>query len=104
MGEFVQALQVDAVPEGEGRCVTLKGKRIAVFNLGKGEFHAVDDLCSHDEASLSDGRVHEGGVVECPWHGAEFCLKSGKALTLPAVRNIKVYPLRLENGQIEVEV
>lgn len=103
---FVKALAASEVQAGNGKSVTLGGKKIAVFNVN-GKFMAIDDLCTHDEASLAEGFVcEEDGVckVECPWHGAQFDLKSGAALTLPAVKPVKSYPVRVTDGSVEVDV
>jgi 3-phenylpropionate/trans-cinnamate dioxygenase ferredoxin subunit len=103
---YVKALQKSDLQPGQGRCVVLEGKRIAIFNVD-GKFVAIDDVCTHDEASLAEGTLlHENGkcVVECPWHGAHFDLNTGAALTLPAVTPVKTYPTRAEGDTIEVEV
>ena len=103
---FVKALARSELQPGQGRCVVLDGKKIAVFNVD-GKYHAVDDTCSHDEAPLSEGAAFADGcrcVVECPWHGSRFDLQSGDALTLPAVKPIKSYPVREVGDAIEVEL
>jgi nitrite reductase/ring-hydroxylating ferredoxin subunit len=78
------------------------GKQIALCNTGEG-FHAIDDICSHDKGPLDQGTL-EGNRIECPRHGAQFDVTTGRALTLPAVRPIKTYPTRVEDGDIEIEV
>ena len=104
---FVKALPKSDLKENSGKCVVLEGKRIGVF-LCNGKYSAIDDACTHDEASLSDGGVYvqDDGkcVVECPWHGAHFDLQTGTALTLPAVKSVKTYPVRVEGDTIEVEI
>lgn len=103
---FSKALQKSELQPGQGRCVTLGGKKIAIFNVD-GKFMAIDDTCTHDEASLAEGTIlHEEGrcVVECPWHGAHFDLSSGAAVTLPAVTPVKTYAARIEGDSIEVDV
>src|SRR5437016_144447 len=103
---FEKACASSELPEGVGKCVTLQGKRIALFRK-HGKLYAIDDTCTHDEASLSEGVIMEENgkcVVECPWHGAHFDLCSGAALTLPAVTPVKPYAARENNGAIEVEI
>ena len=103
---FVKALAKAELAPGSGRAVVLNGKRIAVFNC-EGSYLAIDDYCTHDDASLAEGGlIVENGkcVVECPWHGAHFDLNSGAALTLPAVKPVKTYPVRIEGDTIEVEI
>lgn len=88
--------------EGGARCVLVRRKRIALFRI-EGQIYATDDICSHAEASLSEGEI-EGGQVICPLHGARFDIKTGRALTMPAVAPIDTYEVRVENGEIYVKV
>jgi len=75
---------------------------IGVFNVG-GTIYAVEAYCTHALALLTEGRVL-GENVECPLHGAQFSLKTGKALTEPATEDLRSYPVRIENGAILVGV
>ena len=79
-----------------------ENKDIAIFNVD-GEFYAIDDLCSHAEASLAEGEVFDC-KVECPLHGAEFDLKTGEAVTLPATRPVDTYMISVENDIIYLEM
>ncbi|HEY8450237.1 MAG TPA: bifunctional 3-phenylpropionate/cinnamic acid dioxygenase ferredoxin subunit [Bacillota bacterium] len=90
------------IPEGRGKAFDVGGKRIAVFRV-EDEFYAIEDTCSHAEASLAEGEVSDC-EVECPRHGARFDLRTGAALSLPAVRPVRTYPVRVEDGQLLVRV
>ncbi len=83
--------------------VEVAGKKIAVFHTEDGEFYAIDDHCTHASVPLSDGWLN-GACVSCPWHGAEFDLKTGVALSLPATGKVNTFPVVVEQGQIWVEV
>ena len=102
MGQYVAVASTDQVPPGQARRVVVKGNPIAVFNTGK-EFLAVDDTCSHDEASLAEGELF-GEIVECPLHGARFNIRTGKALSLPAVYPVRRYDVKIDGDQIQIEV
>ncbi|OGB69976.1 MAG: hypothetical protein A2Y94_09035, partial [Caldithrix sp. RBG_13_44_9] len=78
------------------------GKPIAIFRLPDGYF-AIEDICSHEEASLSEGEIEDGNI-ECPLHGAIFDIKTGKNLTLPAVLPVKSHAVKIENGDIFLEL
>ena len=78
------------------------GKAIAIFKLEDG-YYAIDDTCSHEEASLAEGEV-EDGKVECPLHGAMFDIRTGKNVTLPAVLPVKSYPVRIEKGEVYLQM
>ncbi len=84
------------------RVVRWGNTQIAVFATEGGLF-AVEDRCSHADARLSEGEV-EGEEVVCPAHGARFRLRDGKALSLPAVYPVQVFPVRVEDGKVFVEV
>ena len=79
------------------------GILIAVFKLDDG-YYAIDDECSHDEASLSEGEIIEKCQIECPMHGAIFDIKTGKNLSFPAVVPVKSYPTKVENETVFIEV
>ncbi len=78
----IYACPVADVPEGEALRIDTSPV-IALFNVG-GEFYAINDRCSHGNASMSEGYLEDDATVECPLHAASFCLKTGKALCLPA--------------------
>jgi 3-phenylpropionate/trans-cinnamate dioxygenase ferredoxin subunit len=80
--------------------VDVAGHAVALVNVG-GEFYAIDDTCSHEEASLCQGTL-SGEVVVCPKHGARFNVKTGRVLSLPAVRSVAVYPVRVEGDEVLV--
>lgn len=102
MPNFVKVAQVTEIPAGTARCVHVKGKKIALFHI-EGGFYAIDDTCSHAEASLSEGTI-EGACVLCPLHGARFDIKTGRALSLPAWAPVETYEVRVEGDDILVSV
>ncbi len=100
MSEFVRVARVSDVPPGSIRQVEVGGHLVALANVD-GEFFAVDDTCTHEEASLSAGGL-SGEVVVCPKHGSRFHVKTGRVLSLPAVRSVAVYPVRVEGDEVLV--
>lgn len=78
------------------------GKSICVTRIGN-EVFAIDDTCTHSEASLSEGEV-SGFKIECWLHGAEFDLRTGEAITLPANISLATYPVKIEANSITVEI
>jgi 3-phenylpropionate/trans-cinnamate dioxygenase ferredoxin subunit len=89
---------LESLPSERGVRVVIGEHRIALFRLGE-EVVAVDDRCSHAEASLSEGEVFDG-TVECPRHGSEFDLRTGKPLSLPATKAVSVYQVSVEEGTV----
>ena len=90
------------IEAGTAIVVTAGGKRIALCNSGDG-IYAIDDRCSHDGGPLDQGKLLDHRI-ECPRHGAQFDITTGRALTLPAIRPIKTYNVRIEDGAVDVEV
>src|SRR5437867_11548543 len=80
-----------------GKAVTVDGQRIALFNVN-GTFYAIDDTCTHEEASLAAGAVY-GAIVAGPKHGSRFHLPTGRLLSLPAVVPVSTYQVKVEDGQ-----
>jgi 3-phenylpropionate/trans-cinnamate dioxygenase ferredoxin subunit len=95
---------VEELPPGSSKIVDAGEFSIGVFNCG-GEYFAVEDRCSHDDGPLAEGIWEEDRcVVVCPRHGANFDLRTGQPLTLPAVEPVDTYPVRVVDGMIRVQV
>ena len=89
------------VPAGEVRVVQCGTRSLAVSNVG-GELYAIDNICTHDGGPLGEGRLR-GDRVICPRHGAAFDARTGRVLTLPAVRSVRAYPVRLEGDDLYID-
>ncbi|NLF69024.1 MAG: Rieske 2Fe-2S domain-containing protein [Candidatus Anammoximicrobium sp.] len=99
--EFVTVAKVGDIPEGQGASYVVGEKVVGLFHHG-GVYYAINDLCPHMGASLSDGHV-ENGVVTCPWHGWRFQISDG---TWCDNRRIKTesYEVRVVGDEIRVRV
>jgi 3-phenylpropionate/trans-cinnamate dioxygenase ferredoxin component len=93
---------LSAVPEGEARGFEVEGREIVLCHEG-GEIYALEGMCTHQDLPL-DGGVVEDGEVTCEWHGARFDVCSGAARGLPAVRGLRTYETRVEDGRVYVAV
>lgn len=100
--EFIGVGSVEELKPGERLFIEIDDLMIVVFNIN-GDFYATADLCSHDDGPLGKGDL-TGFEISCPRHGARFDVRSGKALSLPAIVDIPAYPTRVINGQIEIGV
>lgn len=102
MPDAIKVAQVGDIDDGGAikvsRIKTGTLDDIAVFNDG-GDYYAIDDTCSHEHASLSEGWV-EDATVECPLHGAKFCLRDGTALTLPATTAVGSHQVKVVGEDI----
>lgn len=99
--DWIRACTVDEVAVGEAFCMPVSPP-IAVFNVD-GEFFATDDTCTHAQSSLSDGYI-DGDVVECAFHFAKFCIRTGAALTRPAFRPLRRHEVRVSDGYVYVKI
>ncbi len=98
------ACDADALDNNEIRQVTPPGLGpVAVYRVADA-FYATDDVCSHGQALLSEGEVDEDCVVECPWHGGTFDVRTGEALSFPCVLPIKSYPVTVEDGRVYLDL
>jgi 3-phenylpropionate/trans-cinnamate dioxygenase ferredoxin subunit len=102
MANFVTVSKADAVQPGKMKTFAVSGKHVLVANVG-GTFFATQDLCTHDNGTLSDGELI-GNEIECPRHAARFSAETGQVRALPAMLPIKTFPVKVENGEIKVAV
>jgi 3-phenylpropionate/trans-cinnamate dioxygenase ferredoxin subunit len=94
----------EELPEGESRIVEVDGLKVGVFNCG-GDLLAIEDRCSHDDGPLAEGEFDAAAcTVECPRHGSLFDLRSGRPKTLPAYVPVDTFEVRIEDGEIKLEV
>jgi nitrite reductase/ring-hydroxylating ferredoxin subunit len=86
--------------QGQMRCVTIGSAQVLVCHTRDG-IHAVDNICTHAYARLDEGRLR-GHRLICPLHGASFDARTGAVLGAPATQPLRTYPVRIQDGQIEV--
>lgn len=101
MGEFVAATRLHDLQQEIGVCVTVNGKRIALFRIAD-EVFALDNVCPHEGGPLADGFV-EGDAVMCPLHAWSFDLRTGRVVSGGDV-SVESYPVRVNGDDVMVEV
>lgn len=99
---FTAVAQIDALKTGKMLRVNVAEQNILLANVD-GEIYAVEDMCSHEDASLYNGAL-KGRCVECPLHGSHFDLKTGQPQQEPATEAIKTFNVKIEDQQIWVEL
>lgn len=99
MPAFVKIASVADIPAGTVREVEANGRKIAVANVG-GQFYAMDNTCVHRGGPLGQG-VLEGQVVECPWHGWQYDMKTGECTFNPVVK-LPTYEVKVEGADLLV--
>ena len=98
---FVPVSPVADLPPGHMRWVTVDRERVLLVNV-EGIFYAHRDVCGHQRAPLSRGRL-EGHVVECPLHFARFDVRTGSLLCGPVAEDVPVYEVRVDGEMVYVK-
>lgn len=100
----IDVCPVEELPPGTMKIVDAGGIAVGVYNCG-GEYFAIEDRCSHDDGPLCEGDWDaERCVVVCPRHGANFELRTGRPLTLPAYEPVDAFPVSVVDGIVRVDV
>lgn len=97
---FQVILPAQQLRQGAMRACDLGGREIVLCRTREGVF-ALDNICTHAEERMSEGRLR-GGKIVCPLHGAAFDVRDGRVLSGPAVKPLAVHPVRIVDGMIEV--
>ena len=95
---------LDVLRDRDVVSIEVAGASIALFRLGEA-VHATSAICSHDYGLLADGFVDlDEGTVECPLHQALFDIRTGRALSAPAIEGLKTYPVKIEGSDVLIDL
>ena len=97
---FVTVAKIDTLKHGEMMYVEVHEEPVCLININ-GEYHALNDTCTHQDASLSDGEVI-GDEIECPLHGGAFAIRTGQPVAFPVVTPVEVYQVRVVGDEVQV--
>lgn len=100
MAKFVKAAKTDDIPPGQVRSFQIEGEFIAISHID-GNFYAIKDECTHMDYPLSDGDL-DGEIITCIYHGAQFNVKTGEVVALPAYEPVETYKVKVEENDIYV--
>jgi nitrite reductase (NADH) small subunit/3-phenylpropionate/trans-cinnamate dioxygenase ferredoxin subunit len=101
MADFRTVCKVNELRQGEAKALAVGNKIVALFHVD-GEFFAIDDVCPHMGASLSEGCVEEG-IVTCPWHAWRFRLSDGAWADNPRLKTTS-YPVRVVGDEVQIQL
>jgi len=101
MGDWVEVCGESELTPGQRKVVNVEGAMVVVFNLG-GELYAIEDICTHDGSEIADGCII-GDDIECPRHGARFCIKTGAVTAPPAYESIDTFPVMVRDRLVYVQ-
>jgi nitrite reductase (NADH) small subunit len=95
--DFVRIAELQSVPPGEARVVTVGRYEVALFNVD-GNYYALENACPHQGGPIADGWV-ENLTVTCPWHAWCFDLRTG-SLTMGDFALIPRFEVRVEQDGV----
>jgi naphthalene 1,2-dioxygenase system ferredoxin subunit len=99
---WARAASRSELASGEVLGVEVAGRSIALYDVD-GNIFATDNICTHAYARLSDGWL-DGELIECPLHAARFDVRTGKVLDPPATVDLKTYPVRVVDDEIQIKL
>ena len=102
MPDFIKVASKSEISAGAKLLVEADDRLVILFQVGE-EYHCIDDVCTHDGGTLSDGEF-DGHEIACPRHGAKFDIRCGKALCMPATQNTGSHEVKVEGDDILVKI
>ncbi|KQS88048.1 MULTISPECIES: MocE family 2Fe-2S type ferredoxin [unclassified Rhizobium] len=103
MGNWTRACATEDVELDELIRFDQGGRTFLVVRSPEDEFFCIDGICTHEHVHLADGLVMDG-MIECPKHSAQFDYKTGEATRAPACINLRTFPVKVENGNVFIEI
>jgi len=102
-GNWVRVAGIKQVGRGEMFAASVGKRKIALFHLEDGSWHATDNVCTHAFALLTEGFL-DGEVIECPLHAGRFDVRTGKGLCAPIETDLATYQVRVDGADVLVAV
>ena len=103
MSNWVEACAAGEIDEEDVMRFDHGGRTYAIYRSPDDEYFATDGLCTHEKVHLANGFVMDH-IIECPKHNAHFDYKTGEATRAPACINLKSWPVKVENGDVFIEI
>jgi nitrite reductase/ring-hydroxylating ferredoxin subunit len=99
--KWVRVASVRQVGRGDMLGVEAAGKKIALFHLEDDSWHAIENVCTHAYALLTEGWL-DGDTIECPLHAGRFDVRTGKGLCAPIEEDVARFPVRIDGADVLV--
>ena len=100
--KLIKVAKTNELGPGQYKSVEIEGERIALFNV-EGKFYALKDVCTHDSGILTGGTLR-GHTIECPRHGAQFDVRTGAVVRMPAYVGVETYSVQVEGNDLLINV
>lgn len=102
MGEdFVKVAETEDVQVSQMMAVEINDEKICLANVN-GKYYAIGNVCTHMGGPLAEGKLEEY-IVECPWHGSRFDIRSGEVVRPPTMKPEPTYEVKVENNDILIK-
>lgn len=102
MTSWINVCEFDAIDDEDVVRFDHAGKTYAVYRYDD-KVYATDGLCTHEKIHLADGLVMEH-VIECPKHNGRFDIRDGRALGAPVCVHLRTWPVRVQDGQVQIDI
>lgn len=102
MTDFIKVAEFSDLEDGDLMAVEVDGEPVCLARVD-GAIYAFTDNCTHVGGPLNEGELDDC-VLTCPWHGAQFDVRTGKVLRGPARQDILTYPIKVEGESILVQL
>ena len=102
MAGFIKVAETSEVEEGELIAIEVEGEPICLTKY-EGTVYAFTDNCTHISGPLNEGELN-GYVLECPWHFAQFDIRTGKVLRGPARQDLYMHDVKIEQDAIYIDL
>jgi nitrite reductase/ring-hydroxylating ferredoxin subunit len=103
MANWVRVAAVKQVAKGDMIAAEARGRKIAVFHLEDDSWHAIENVCTHAYALLTDGWL-DGDVIECPLHAGRFDVRTGKGLCAPIDEDVATFPVGIAGDDVLIRL
>ena len=103
MGQWVRACAAEEIEPEDLIRFDHDERTFAIYRSPDDQFYCTDGLCTHEFVHLADGLVMDH-VIECPLHNGQFDYRTGEALRAPACEALHTYPVKLEGGEVFIEI
>jgi nitrite reductase/ring-hydroxylating ferredoxin subunit len=100
-GDFVKVAETKDVQASQMIAVEVNGEKVCIANV-EGRYYAIGNVCTHMSGPLAEGKLEEH-VVQCPWHGSRFDIRTGEVVRPPAIRPEPTYEVKEENNNILIK-
>ena len=103
MPEFVRVASTSDVPSGEMIIVEAGDKEVVIANID-GKLVCFSNECTHKQGPMGEGMLLDDGIVECPFHGAQFNTSTGEVIAPPAEDPLPTYEVKVDGDDVSVAV